>query len=338
MMLNKLSEARGVSGNEGEVRRVIREEAARYADEIHVDALGNLICHRRGADDLPKLMIAAHMDEVGLIITNINEKGLLRFLKVGGIDDRVLPSTVVRVGEEGIVGVIAAREGRTPKQREKVHSVEDMFIDIGACSEEEAAQKVRPGDYATFYTDFEDFGDGRLKGRAFDDRAGCAMLLEILRTESRVPLYAAFTVQEEVGLRGAQVAAWNIEPDMALVFEGTTCADVPESDSHVHSTTLGGGPALGMMDRTSIAHPAMIAQLVRVAEEENIPYQFRRSTAGGNDAGPIHLSRSGVPAATISTPCRYIHSPVSVLKRSDYENGVRLVKAFLQSIERGFRP
>ncbi len=338
MILRQLSEARGAAGDEGQVRKIIKEEAARHADEIRIDALGNLIAHREGNADLPRLMIAAHMDEVGLMVTHIDQDGLLKFLKVGGIDDRVLPSTVVQVGKEGVVGVIATKQALTPQQRSSVNTSEEMFIDIGAADRKAAEKKVGLGDYVTFCTDFEDFGDDRLKGRAFDDRAGCAMLLEILSAEHQVPLSAVFTVQEEVGLRGAYVAAWDVRPDMALVFEGTTCADTPGSDEHLHSTTLGAGPALGMMDRSSIAHPGMLAQLMRIAEQENIPYQFRRSTAGGNDAGPIHLNRSGVPTATISTPCRYIHSPVSVLKRSDYDNGVRLVTAFLQSIEGGFRP
>ncbi len=164
------------------------------------------------------------------------------------------------------------------------------------------------------------------------------MILRLLKTAHQVPIHAVFTVQEEIGLRGAQVAAWDARPDMALVFEGTTCADIPESVEHGYSTTQGEGPALSIMDRTSVAHGGMLNELVRLAEENEVPYQFRRSTAGGNDAGPIHLTGEGIPAATLSTPCRYIHSPVSVLKKSDFKNGIRLVELFLQSIERGFRP
>ena len=340
MILNKLSEARGVSGNEVEVRRIIRREAKKHADEITMDALGNLIAVRHGTSDLPRLMVAAHMDEVGLMVSSIEKNGLLRFRKVGGIDDRVLPSATVRVGKDGVPGVIGAKpvHVQKPGERKKIITFDNMFIDIGAESKEQAEKSVELGDYATFDTQFSKMGDDRVKGKAFDDRAGCAQLLDLLAADHQVPLYAAFTVQEEIGLRGARVAAYRIDPDLALVLEGTTCADVPGAVEHGYSTTLGEGPALGLMDRTSIAHPGMLRELIRLAGEEDIPYQFRRSLAGGNDAGPIHLTRSGVPAATVSTPCRYIHSPVSMMKQSDYDDGLRLLKAFLHSIEEGFRP
>lgn len=338
--LRELSEVPGVAGDEGKVREIIRQQMQEHADEIRVDALGNLLVIRRGSPDLPRLMVAAHMDEVGLMVSHIDKSGCLRFKKVGGIDDRVLPSTAVRVGCKQVPGAIGSKpvHQQKPGEQNKVIESDKMYIDIGASGKEEAERSVSPGDYVHFATEFEEMGDGRLKGKAFDDRAGCAQLIELLRSDVEVPLYAAFTVQEEVGLRGAQVAAWEIEPDLALVLEGTTCADVPEVEDHGQSTALGEGPALGLMDRTSFAHPGMLRGLIRAAEENSIPYQFRRSTAGGNDAGPISLSRGGVPAATVSTPCRYIHSPVSVMKRSDFENGLRLLSAFLQDIEGGFRP
>ncbi len=340
MMLRELSEARGVAGDEGRVRELIRKEASRWADELRVDALGNLIAVRHGCSDLPRVMGAAHMDEVGLMVSSIQKNGLLKFLKVGGIDDRVLPSTVVLVGDDEVPGVIGAKpvHAQKPGEQEKVISHRELFIDIGAADEDAAKEKVKPGDYVSFDTDYEELGDGILKGKAFDDRVGCAVLLDLLRAESEVPLHAVFTVQEEVGLRGAQVAAWSVDPDMALVFEGTVCADIPGSEEHEHVTTMGDGPALGLMDRTSMPHPTMLRQMIRVAEEKEIPYQFRNTTAGGNDAGPIHLSRGGVPTAKVSVPCRYIHSPLSVLSESDYRWTVRLVTAFVQSIEGGFRP
>ncbi len=339
-ILARLSEADGVAGDEQQVRKLIREFAEPHSDDMRVDALGNLMVTRSGDPDLPAVMIAAHMDEVGLMISHIQKNGLLKFYKVGGIDDRVLPSSVVRIGEDKVAGVIGAKpvHAQKPSEWKKVIPYDKMFIDIGAQSEDEAQKKVKPGDYAAFATEFGEMGDGRLKGKAFDDRAGCAMLLEILSADHSVPLQAVFTVQEEIGLRGSQVAAWDLKPDLALVFEGTTCADIPESEEHGYSTTMGEGPAISIMDRTSVAHRGIVSQLVKLAEENDVPFQFRRSTAGGNDAGPIHLTREGIPTATVSTPCRYIHSPVSVLKESDFENGVRLIELFLQSIERGFRP
>ncbi len=339
-ILGELTEAPGAAGNEGTVRKIIRREAEDRVDEMRVDALGNLLAIRHGNPDLPRLMIAAHMDEVGLMISHIDEKGYLSFKKVGGIDDRVLPSTAVQIGADRVPGVIGSKpvHAQEPGEQKKVTTSDKMYIDIGAAGKEEARKAVQPGDYAHFATAFEELGDGRYKGKAFDDRAGCAQLLDLLDIDTEVPLCAAFTVQEEVGLRGARVAAWSLAPDVALVLEGTTCADVPEVREHGQSTRLGDGPALGLMDRTSFAHPGMLREMIRTAEENDIPYQFRRSTAGGNDAGPISLSRGGVPAVTISTPCRYIHSPVSVMHRDDFADGVRLVTAFLTRIEEGFRP
>ena len=176
-----------------------------------------------------------------------------------------------------------------------------------------------------------------MKGKGFDDRAGCTVLAEVLKEDYQMPVYGAFTVQEEIGLRGAGVAAYAVEPDLAIVLEGTTCSDVSGSEEHGYCTTLGAGPAITIMDASAICNKAMVSELIRLAEENDIPYQFKRSITGGSDAGRINQSKAGVPVVVVSVPCRYIHSPVSVLQLSDLEHTISLIKLFLRSIEGGFR-
>lgn len=338
MLLKRLSEAFGPSGYEQEVRTILQEELTDHVSEWQRDALGNLIAVKPAADG-PRVMVAAHMDEVGLMISHVDEAGLLHFHKVGGIDDRVLVSKPVLVGKERIPGVIGAKaiHLQRPEERTQVLPHRSLFIDIGAKNKDEALAKIKIGDYVIFDTKYGEFGVGLAKGKAFDDRAGCVVLTEILKDNYSFPLYGAFTVQEELGLRGAGVAAYAIEPDLAIVLEGTTCNDVSGIDEHEYSTVLGGGPSITFMDGTSIGNKAMIQELVRLAQENNIPYQFKRTLTGGNDAGRINVSRAGVPVVAVSMPCRYIHSPVSVLSLADLQNTLALVKLFLRSIEGGFR-
>ena len=338
MHLKELSEAFGVSGCEDEVREVIIEAIKEHVDDYHVDSLGNLIAvkksHRPSAiSHLPKVMLAAHMDEVGLMITHIEKDGSLRFRPVGGIDDRILLSKAVLIGKDRIPGVIGVKPIHLlkEKEREKVVKVEEMAIDIGASSREEAEKLVKLGDYAAFATKFVELGN-TVKGKAFDDRAGCAVLIELLREDYPFDLYAAFTVQEEVGLRGARVAAYAIEPDIAFVLEGTVCDDLPKKRDVSPTTRLGGGPAITLMDRTFIADRRLVNLLVETAEENNIPYQFKQPVVGGTDAGAIHLTKEGVPSAVVAVPCRYIHSPACLLSLSDFENTVKLMKAALGKV------
>lgn len=338
MLLRRLTEAFGPSGFEHEVRAILQEELEQYVSVWQRDALGNLIACKEAANG-PRVMLAAHMDEVGLMVSHVDDAGLLHFHKVGGIDDRVLVSKPVFVGKERVPGVIGAKaiHLQKPEERTQVIPHRSLFIDIGAKSKDEALEKVKIGDYVVFATKYDEFGQGLAKGKAFDDRAGCVVLAEVLKEEFNFPLYGAFTVQEEIGLRGAGVAAYAIEPDMAIVIEGTTCNDVSGMDEHEYSTVLGGGPAITFMDTASIGNRAMIQELVRLAEENNIPYQFKGTVTGGNDAGRINVSRAGVPVVAISIPCRYIHSPVSVMSLADMENTIALIKLFLRSIEGGFR-
>lgn len=338
MLLRRLSEAFGPSGYEQEVRQVLQTELAEHVSSWQRDALGNLIA-LKPASDGPKVMLAAHMDECGLLVNHVDASGLLQFQKVGGLDDRVLVSKTVVIGDKRIPGVIGAKaiHLQRPEERSQVIPFRSLYIDIGANSKEEALSMVNIGDYAVFATKFAEFGTGMVKGKAFDDRAGCTVLAEVLKEDYQMPVFGAFTVQEEIGLRGAGVAAYRVEPDMAIVLEGTTCSDTPGSEEHGYCTNLGGGPAISIMDASVISNKAMVAELIRLADAHQIPYQFKRSVTGGSDAGRINQTRAGIPVVIVSVPCRYIHSPVSALRLSDLEHTVQLVKLFLRSIEGGFR-
>lgn len=332
MLLKKLTEARGVSGDEGEVRSLIRREIEAYVDEIKVDRIGNLIAIKRGKVNAPKIMLAAHMDEVGLIITRITDNGMLKFHTVGGIDDRILVSKRVKVGTKNIAGVIGSKAIHLQERedRNKALQQKQLYIDIGATSREMAEKIVEPGDYVVFNSDYVEFGEHRIKAKALDDRAGCAMLMELLKGSFDCTILVAFTVQEEVGLRGAGVAAYHLEPDLAIVLEGTTCSDVAGVEDHLQATQLGKGAVLSLMDRSSIAHGEIVEQLVRIALKKDIQFQYKETTFGGNDAGKIHVSRGGVPTASVSIPCRYIHSPVSVMDQRDYDACLGLMRSFLE--------
>ncbi len=338
-LLKELTEASGVSGNEGEVRRMIERAIADRVEGCRVDALGNLIAFKRGAGGGLKVMVAAHMDEVGLMITRIEKAGYLRFRKVGGIDDRVLLSKAVNIGEGKVPGVIGVKPIHLLKgeERRQVVKVEGMTIDIGVSSKEEAERLVKPGDYVAFATSYEELGESSeellsAKGKAFDDRAGCVILVELLREQYPFDFYAAFTVQEEVGLRGAKVAAYAVEPDFAFALEGTVADDLPKEKDVSPTTELGKGPAITIMDRSFIADKRLVKLLVETAEREGIPYQIKAPGVGGTDAGAIHLSREGVPSATVAVPCRYLHSPVSLIRLADLRHTIELMKAALPGV------
>lgn len=336
MLLEKMINAAGVSSREKEIRDLIKEEIKDNVDEIYTDKMGNLIACKGKDKNGPKVMLAAHMDEVGLMITEITSDGLLKFQPVGGIDKRVLVSKPVLIGEKKMPGVIGAKAIHLQKksERKKPIDFDNLYIDIGVNKKEEAENHVDLGDVAVFSTKYEVLDNGRVIGKAFDDRVGCSIIAELTEQEYEMPVYFVFTVQEEVGLRGASAAAYGINPDLALVLEGTTAADVPENKEHRYSTSVGKGPALTLMDRTVIADKNILTGLIEVAEENEIEYQFRRTDFGGNDAGAISLSREGVPSAVISLPCRYIHSPLSLIDLDDYKNMNKLVKLYLERLAR----
>lgn len=346
-LLGRLSDAFGPSGNEKAVRDLIREEIQASVDSIEVDVLGNLIAFKSGADSVPtrvepriRVMLAAHMDEVGFMITKVNKNGTLSFA-APAIDGRLLLAKRLAIGENRLPGIIGApvphlQKGNAASQ---VVAAGDLFIDIGASDEKAANGKVKVGDYATFATRFVALSEGAswptVRGKALDDRAGCAALVMLLKSE-RLPVdvYGAFTVQEEVGLRGARVAGYRIDPQAAFALEGTICDDLPRppDEDSTPVTRLGAGPAITLMDRSMVAHPGLVALLQETAEAEGIAVQYKTPGLGGTDAGAIHLSRGGAPSVAVAVPCRYIHGPAAILNLNDLQATVRLMDAALRRL------
>lgn len=338
MLLKELSEAFGPSGNEVAVRRVLRQALEGHVDRVWVDALGNLHAEKGGTGkDRMGVLITAHMDEVGLMVVGHDEAGMLQVRPIGGIDPRILPGAQVWVGPERIPGVIGLKPVHLLEEgeAEKVAPIRQLVVDIGAKGKEEAQKLAPVGTDAVFATRFQELGP-TVMGKAFDDRAGCAVLAELVRGEPFPhDLHAVFTVQEEVGLRGARVAAYAARPDCAFALEGTVADDLPKEKDVSPTTELGKGPAITVMDRTFIAHRWLVRLLVETAEQVGIPYQFKQPGVGGTDSGAIHLAREGIPCVTVAVPCRYIHSPVSLLNLADFENTVRLMGEALARLSRG---
>lgn len=334
MFLKELSELPGVSGDEGRVREFIREKLSAWGIEHDCDTLGNLYAFKNGSKGAEGgLMLAAHMDEVGLMVSAIEKSGHLRFYKVGGIDEQILVSRPVRIGSNAIPGVIGAKAIHLQKkaEREKPLEVDKLYIDIGARDKDDAAKAVKIGDYVSFAAEAATLG-GSFKGKALDNRAGCAALLEILQRDFPGSFVAVFTVQEEIGCRGAKVAAYRLNPRTALVVETTIAADLPEVREKDQVTVLGKGPAFTLQDDSVITHPRVLERLVTVAQERGIPYQFRGYTGNFTDGGAVSRARDGVPTGVISTPCRYLHGPASLICLEDWRNLMEVVDGFIRSV------
>lgn len=335
MLLKRLCEENGVSGDEAAVRELICTELHQYADKVQVNSIGNIIALKKGRSSEKRIMVAAHMDEVGFIISGFTDQGYLKFKTVGGIDTRVLISKKVTVGPQKIKGVIGMKAIHLQKkeEREQVPEVKALFIDIGAKDKADAERMVQLGDYAAFDTEFSEFGAGKYKGKALDDRAGCAVMLDLIKEAYEYDTYFCFTVQEEVGLRGAQVAANAVKPDIALVLETTTCSDVHGTEPQDYATQLGKGVAVTFMDLRTIVPADLRDWLYKTAQNEGIPVQYKNTTMGGNDAGAIHIAGHGVRTAALSIPCRYLHSPVGVIAKSDMDAMKHLAELFLKRID-----
>lgn len=334
-LLKNLTEAVGVSGAEKEVRLLIRDLIQDHVDEWHVDAMGNLIALKKGtgAVDL-RVMVDAHMDEVGLMVSGIDSDGTLQFEGVGGFDDRALLGKTVQVGPKKLAGVIGARPIHLLKanQRNSVVKMDAMRIDIGAKNKDAANGKVKLGDRVAFVTEYEELGQTAI-GKAFDNRAGCAALVELLRAEPYpFDLVAAFTVQEEVGLRGAEVAAYSIKPDVAIVLECTPAYDLPNEDDVSPNVALGQGPSIYVMDRVTIQDPRLVSYITKTAVAHNIPYQIRRPGGGGTNTAAIQRQLGGISAATIAVPGRYAHTPAMMINLDDYANVVKLAETVLRNL------
>lgn len=332
MLVKELASLNAPSGFEDAVRDFIKEHVC--ADEVYTDSIGNLICHKAGNGK--KVMVSAHMDEVGLIITEITDQGFLRFTTLGGIETTVLCSKKVLIGKCSVPGIVSAKAVHLQKKDEANAPAElkDLYIDIGAKDKESAQKLVSLGDFAVFDGEYTHFGDNLVKSKALDDRVGCAIMLELMKESYESDMYFTFTVQEEVGLRGAKVAAYNIKPDIALVIEGTTCSDVYGSKPHNQVTNLGCGAAMTAMDSAAISDRNYYDFIIQTAKKNNIKLQIKRTTMGGTDAGAIQQSTTGVKTAVLAVPCRYIHSPVSVMHSDDLESVYNLAKEVLKNIER----
>ena len=318
--IEKLCSLYGVSGREDAVRDYILSELPADA-EATVDALGNLIVFKKGRQRANhRVMLCAHMDEVGMLITHITDDGFLKFDTVGGISMPALFGKAVRVGGKLVPGVIGVKpvhllEGDEDKKYPKKES---LYFDIGAQSKAEAEAVVSIGDFACFDSDVVSFGDGYLKGRALDDRCGCAIMLEMLHTELEYDLWFVFTVQEETGEGGAGPAAYRIDPEFALVLETTTASDIDGVEGERKVCRLGQGAVISQMDRHTVYLPKMYEKAFALAEERGIPAQPKTVVAGGNDAGVIFKTRAGVAVQALSLPCRYLHSPSCVIMEKDY--------------------
>lgn len=322
-LVRKVTEAFGPSGAEDAVREVIRKEVQPYVDEIRVDALGNLIAHKKGNGG-KKVILDGHMDEIGLMVTRIDDDGFLRFGTIGGVNPFTSLAQRVYFGN-GTVGVIGSERVDEPKDLK----MEKLFIDIGAKDRKEAEAKVRVGDSCAFLQPFVDMGD-RIVAKAMDDRVACAAIIETLKgLTTNHDIYAVFATQEEVGLRGARAAAFGIEPDVGIALDVTPTGDTPKGRSA--NVSLGKGAAIKVMDRSIICHPALKNYMVKIAEEKGIKHQLEVLEMGGTDAGAIQMTRAGIPAGVISIPCRYVHSPCEMVDMNDYENCVKLTKALCES-------
>ncbi|MBR5303042.1 MAG: M20/M25/M40 family metallo-hydrolase [Clostridia bacterium] len=341
MLLSEITALRGPSGWEDEARNAIRNEAGTILEgregRIYGDTIGNLYVYRKGTDaHAPHVMLAAHMDEVGFIVRFADEDGQLRIDSVGGVDARCVVSKRVIVGEKAVPGVIGIKAIHlmSDADRKKAPDYDSIFIDIGAKSKEEAERLCPPGSYATFESEYREFGDGFVKAKALDDRAGCMILLDILReSDYSGDITCVFTVQEEVGLRGARVAARKVRPDKAIILDTTTANDMGMVDSHKQVTRCGEGPALTFMDRRAIIPEKMRTMALDAAKKRGIPVQIKRGNSGGTDAGEIHLCGEGVESLVIVIPCRYCHSGVSVCKLDDIENAKKLAFAVLEDMQ-----
>jgi endoglucanase len=329
-MFKELSELIGVSGGEKRIKEFIRGKIEQDVDDIVEDPYGNLIV-RKGEIKKPRILLTAHMDEVGFMIIGIEKKGLLKFSLIGILPQVILAKRVI-IGSKGINGVIGRKPIHQLKddEKKKMPKVKDLFIDIGVTSKEEAEKLVAIGDLGTFDTEYRENGEN-IYGKAFDDRIGCYILMKILE-QTDLPMYCAFTVQEEAGLRGAGIVAYRVCPDIAFAIDTTASGEWPSDKDIPLYPEIGKGPVITIADRSIICDKQLVSLIINTAKEHDIPYQLKKPMIGGTDAGPIHLSRAGVRTAAIQTPARYIHSPLSIVSKRDVEYGVRLLTLSIEKV------
>jgi len=343
-LLERLSNAHGVSGYEGNIRQIIEKEVKPYVDQISTDKMGNLIATKKGKK--PIVMLAAHMDEIGLMVKYVDDKGFARFTKTGGwFDQTLLNQRMIMHTENGpVYGVLGSKPPHVIKEEEKnkIIKADDMFIDIGATSKDDADKiGVRVGTPVTSDIDFKSLGNDFVTGKAFDNRAGCVMLIEALSmmTDVKATVHAVFTVQEEVGLKGARTSAFRLSPDVALATDVTITGDHPGIDKKDSSIEMGKGPSVTVSDadgRGIIVPESVLKWLKEAAGANNIPFQLEVGSGGTTDATAIHLTKEGIPTGVISMPTRYIHTPVSVLSMTDLEKSAELIARAVEIVDKFF--
>lgn len=342
-LLKSLTDVNGISGHEMQVKSLMKDYLTPVSDEIVEDRLGGIFGKKNATHGTKSLMISGHLDEIGFIVTQIDEQGYIYFTPIGGWWNQVMLSQKVTITTENgkeIRGIIGSKppHALSPEERKKPVDIKNMYIDIGVGSKEEAKEAgIELGNMITPYSEFESLANDKyLTAKAFDNRYGCALAVEVLQQlkdeNIDINLYAGATVQEEVGLRGAKVAANLIKPDLAIAVDVGVAYDVPGMTSEKNEGKLGDGPLTILMDATSIAHDGLRKHIKDVAEHHNIPVQWATTPGGGTDAGSIHVANEGIPTITIGVPLRYMHSNVSVLNIDDYTNSVRLITEIVRSL------
>lgn len=342
-MLKDLTDAKGIPGHEKEARDVMEEYITPYADKVYTDNLGSLIAEKVGQGDGPKIMVAGHLDEVGFMVTRIDDNGFLYFQTVGGWWSQVmLAQRVTVMTKKGdVTGVIGSKPPHilSPEARSKPVEIKDMFIDIGASSKEEAEEfGVKPGDSVVPYFEFTQMNNEKmLLAKAWDNRIGCAIAIEVLKQlkgeEHPNIVYGVATVQEEVGLRGARTSAHLIEPDIGFGVDVGIAGDTPGVTAKEADSKLGDGPQIVLYDASMISHKGVRDLVIDTAEENDIPYQYTSMPGGGTDSGAIHLTANGVPSLSITVATRYIHSHAAILHRDDFENAVKLIVETIKKLD-----
>jgi endoglucanase len=337
----ELSEIIGVSGYEKPVSDFIRTKIDGLVDKVWINPLGSLLAIKNGKESENRVMLDAHTDEIGFMISHIENNGFLRFVTIGGWDSRILLGQSVKIAveaEKEFHGIIGSKPPHltTEKERKTPVEINNMYIDAGFSSKEDAeSYGIDIGTVGTLYHPFVEFPNNMIRGKAFDDRTGVNILIQIIKeyaeTSPRDTLLFSFSTQEEIGGRGAMTAAFSLEPTMAIAIENTTAGDVPGISNAECPAYIGKGPAITVADRSMLASPLVNIRLIENAKHENIPYQIKKPIFGGTNAGVIHKSRGGIPSSVVSVPCRYIHSPTSLLSMNDIFHTIKLISAFIRN-------
>lgn len=339
-LMKKLSLTPGISGFEGKIVDIIKEELEDYVDELEEDLMGNVIAVKKGEENGTKVMLASHMDEIGLMVRHIDKKGFIRFSKIGGINDQMLLNQTVTIhGKKGdITGVIGSKPPHVMKtsERKNIVKYDSMFIDIGVFSKEEAEEFITVGDPISFKSEYEEFPNDLIMGKAFDNRIGCYIMIETMkRVNTKATVFGVGTVQEEVGLKGAKTSSFKIDPDMAFALDVTIAGNHPGIKEEDAPAKIGKGPAIILADASGrgIITPEKIKNLlVYSSEKADVPYQLEVGEGGTTDASAIHLTREGIPTGVVSVPTRYIHTTVSIASMEDIKNTIILLVKTIDSL------